>query len=83
MAAEVARGLDRSRNAGPITGDAGAHAARAAAVAERTLQALSTDGWRAILGSGIQVDRAHRLGADAVAERTGGFDIFAMRPGVT
>jgi hypothetical protein len=79
MAAEVTRGLERSRDVGPLSGDATGHATRAAAVAERTLAQLSTDGWRAVLGSGIQVDRAHRLGADAVAERATPFDLFAAR----
>jgi hypothetical protein len=83
MADEVARGLARSRTVGPFTGEAADHALRAAAVAERTLERLSTHGWRAILGSGIEVDPAHRLGADAVAERTTAFDMFRVRPPVS
>ena len=77
MAAEVSEGLMGSREAGPLSGEAAEHAARAAAVAERTLAELSTDGWRAVLGSAVQRDRGHRLGADAVTERTTPFDLFA------
>jgi hypothetical protein len=78
MAAEVARALGPSRDPGPISGEAAEHARRTAAVAERTLATLSTDGWRAVLGSGITIDRAHRLGADRVTERSGA-DPLALR----
>ena len=71
MAAEVARALETSRDISPLSGEAAQHARRTAAVAGRTLTTLSSDGWRAVLGSGVTIDRAHRLGADRVTERTG------------
>ena len=79
MAAEVADGLAASREVVTVGGEAAEHARRAAQVAYRTLDELATEGWRAILGSGVAVDRTHRLGADAVAERVGAADPLATR----
>jgi len=69
VAAEVAAAYaDR-----PLSDAALEHARVTAGIALRTLERLADDGWRSVIGDAPPTD-GHRLGADAVAERSDPFD---------
>lgn len=59
-----------------LDGVALSHARATIEVAIRTLDALGSEGWRAVLGSAMVPTGASRLGADAVVERAEGADPF-------
>jgi len=63
------------REIGPLSGSALAHARGTSEAALRTLERLADDGWRAVVGPADREES--RIGADAVAERTDGFDPLA------
>ncbi len=66
-AADVARDLEAALGTRTIDGLAKAHAAGAIASAERTLERLAGDGWKALTGSVSERGGWGRLGGDAVA----------------
>jgi hypothetical protein len=70
VAADVSDAVEPRRLAGPAL----AHARATAEAALRTLERLADDGWRAVIGDGPADAADIRLGADAVAERSDGFD---------
>ena len=73
IAAAVAGSTDPHAIHGPVL-----ELARATVeAATRTLEQLSDVGWRAILGESLGGPSVERLGADAVVERTEGFDPLA------
>jgi hypothetical protein len=57
-----------------LDGDAARHAEAVVAAATRTLEELDGGGWRAVLADAPGGGERLRLGGDAVAERTEGFD---------
>jgi D-Lysine 5,6-aminomutase TIM-barrel domain of alpha subunit len=74
VSALVASEVGFAREEAPLTGTALAHARATAEAALRTLERLADDGWRAVVGEGPAERAASRLGEDAVAERSDGFD---------
>jgi len=75
VAASVAAEAGALREIGPLSGSALAHARGTSEAALRTLERLADDGWRAVVGPADREES--RIGADAVAERTDGFDPLA------
>ena len=70
IAAEVAASTDTRAIHGPMLEQARA----TVEAATRTLEQLADVGWRAVLGEPLGGQTSKRLGADAVVERTEGFD---------
>jgi hypothetical protein len=62
----------------PRVGAVSAVAGRLLAAAETTLRRLADDGWRTVLGEPLGGPGMDRLGADAVVERSEGFDPFEL-----
>lgn len=83
VAAGVAADLAATREPAILAGLALDHARATAAAALRTLEHLADDGWRAVIGDGPADGPDHRLGADAVAERSDGFDALAIALGAS
>ena len=75
-AADVAVWLRSGREA-QLSGPAAEHATRALEAAAQTLSALEDSGWRAVVDQPLAVG-ARGLGAEAVAERTGSFDVLGV-----
>jgi hypothetical protein len=73
----VAAEVGATREAGPLTGSALAHARATAEAALRTLERLADDGWRSVIGVGPADQAESGIGADAVSERTDPFDPLA------
>lgn len=73
-ASAVATELAASWGDRQLGGEAAAHAEAVLAVAIRTLEQLDGSGWRSVLGEAPGGGERLRLGADAVSERTEGFD---------
>ena len=72
FAAEVAGSTTDTRLAGPALD----HARASVAAAGRTLDRLSNEGWRSVVGDGPAQGGKFGLGADSVADRTEAFDPF-------
>ena len=73
--ADTAAGLASARTASVLTGLAVRHRDDALAAARATLDGLATSGWRSLVDQPFGLpDR--RIGADAVTERTSGFDVL-------
>jgi hypothetical protein len=72
-AAGVGVEIAAARSTRPLEGLAAAHAREAVTAAEVTLEQLGVRGWRAVLGDTAGPD-GPRLGANAVVERSDGFD---------
>jgi hypothetical protein len=71
--AEIAAGVASARTTPELAGLAVMHRDRALAAARATLDRLAATGWRSLVDQPLGLpDR--RLGADAVAERSSGFD---------
>ena len=81
VAAGVASQLAATAGPSSLTGPAREHARATAEAALRTIDRLSDDGWRAIIGDGPTDVAGSRLGADAVAERSEAFDPLAVELG--
>jgi hypothetical protein len=74
MSATVADALAAATEPRALAGPALDHARATAAAALQTLERLADDGWRSVIGDGPAEAADLRLGADAVAERSDGFD---------
>ena len=74
VAASVADALVDATEPRRLSGLALDHARATAAAALQTLERLADDGWRAVIGDGPADAADLRLGADAIAERSDGFD---------
>ena len=75
-AAAVASGLWPSRTTPGLQGAAASHLTAVVRAAASTLDLLERSGWSALVDRPMGIP-ASRLGADAVAERTGSFDPLA------
>ncbi len=75
-AAAVANSIAVSRTRPALTGIAADHRDRTLAAAAQTLKGLEDEGWRWLVESPLGLPSA-RLGAEAVADRTSGFDVLA------
>ncbi len=73
-AAEVATGARAAFAYGSLAGPALAHAEAAIQAGIATLEAITNDGWRSVLGEPGGGRGGERLGADAVLERSEPFD---------
>lgn len=81
-AARVAREVDASLGPRSLHGAALAHARQAVAAAQDLLDGLANEGWRAVIGAGVEtapVDRG-RVDPDTVVERSEDFDPYAIVP---
>jgi hypothetical protein len=76
-AAAVAAEVASSTAPRPLAGTALDHARAVVAAAGTTLDLLADQGWRAVVGDPPAGRHRGRLGAEAVTERTEGFDPFA------
>ena len=77
---DVAAGVAAARTRPTLTGLAVAHRDDALDAARATLDGLATSGWRSLVDQPLGLsDR--RIGADAVAERSSGFDPLDPKPG--
>ncbi len=75
-ASSVAAGLAGARTLPELAGPASAHRDAMLAAAEATLRGLEVGGWGPLVDDPLGIARG-RIGAEAVAERTGGFDALA------
>jgi hypothetical protein len=75
-AVDVAEAIAGSRGRSPLTGLAAAHRDATIAAAIETLSGLGERGWQRLVDEPLGLASA-RLGAEAVADRTSGFDVLA------
>lgn len=73
----IAAGVATAIDPGAIRGPALDQARDCVAAAVRTIEELAESGWQAVLGVPLEGSRRDLLGADAVVERSGGFDPLA------
>lgn len=74
--ADIAAGIGQARTAAVLAGPAATHRDGVLAAAVETLAALESSGWRWLVDTPLGMAPSH-LGADAVADRTSGFDWLA------
>ncbi len=77
-AIDVAEAIAASREQPALRGLAAAHRDATLAAAEATLRGLEDKGWRWLVDQPFGLPTV-RLGAEAVADRTSGFDVLALR----
>lgn len=78
-AVDVAAAIASSRTRPALTGLAAEHRERTLAAAAATLEGLEERGWRWLVDQPFGPPSFH-LGAEAVADRTSGFDVLAAGP---
>ena len=77
-AARVGREVHAALGGRVLHGSSLEHARRAVAAARELLDGLAEDGWRAVIGSGVDAGERPRLGWDTVVERSDEFDPYTQ-----